>query len=65
MSERQASVAQWVERVQAVLKAAEADGVKWDYETNYCEVDDCAGCCNTPMPLAASRDDGYRLVSIY
>lgn len=65
MSERAASVASWVERVQAVLKAAEADGVKWAYEADYCTADDCAGCCRIDHPLAASRDDGFVYVHIH
>ena len=65
MNKRAATVAQWVERLQAVLKAAEADGVTWAYEADYCNDDGCTGCCRIDHPLTASRDDGFAYVQIY
>lgn len=60
-----ASVAEWIKRVKAVLKAAEADGVEWEYEADYCEADGCVGCCRTSTPLTASRGDGHGSICLY
>jgi hypothetical protein len=65
MGSRQATVDEWVERVQAVIREAHADGVQWSYESDYCEADDCGSCCGVTTPLAATRDDVCKQVCIY
>lgn len=50
-----ASATEWVKRVEQLLREAEADGVRWSYEPDYCEMINCAGCCQSYGPLTAER----------
>lgn len=45
----------WVERMQALIRQAEDDDVRWTYKPDRCYGDVCSGCCQSYGPLTAER----------